>query len=140
VIIALAGLFVVNSQTLRSMALGAIVVVAISILGALTLLPTLMSLLGRRAYSRDRFAELIAYVLRTWRNLPRRRGSTHPDVRASRKTFWERWTAAVTKRPLVTAVLAATVMLTLAVPALSMKWGNGALRQFPENNPTRVGA
>src|SRR5206468_11333164 len=91
VIIALAGLFVVNSQTLRSMAMGAIIVVAISILGALTLLPTLMSMLGRRAYSRDRFAELIAYVLRTWRNLPRRRGSTHPERRAAQKTFWERW-------------------------------------------------
>jgi RND superfamily putative drug exporter len=31
-------------------------------------------------------------------------------------------------------------MLTLAVPALSMQWGNGALRQFPKDNPTRVGA
>jgi uncharacterized membrane protein YdfJ with MMPL/SSD domain len=31
-------------------------------------------------------------------------------------------------------------MLALAIPALSMKWGNGALRQFPEDNPTRVGA
>ncbi|HET9025212.1 MAG TPA: MMPL family transporter, partial [Burkholderiaceae bacterium] len=140
VIIALAGLFVVDSQTLRSMALGAIVVVAISILGALTLLPTLMSLLGRRAYARDRFAVLIAYVLRTWRNLPRRRGSTHPERQAARGTFWQRWTATVTRRPLVTAVLAAGVMLALAVPALSMQWGNGALRQFPADNPTRVGA
>jgi RND superfamily putative drug exporter len=139
VIIALAGLFVVNSQTLRSMALGAIVVVAISILGALTLLPTMMSLLGRRAYARDRFALAIAYVLRSWRNRPRRRGSTHPDRRA-RGGFWERWTALVTKRPLVTAIAAATVMLVLAVPALSMKWGNGALRQFPEGDTTRVGA
>jgi RND superfamily putative drug exporter len=139
VIIALAGLFVVNSQTLRSMALGAIVVVAISILGALTLLPTLMSLLGRRAYARDRFALVIGYVLRTWRNRPRRRGSTHPERRA-RGTFWERWTALVTRRPLVTAVLAASFMLALAIPALSMQWGNGALRQFPKDNPTRVGA
>src|SRR3954451_2485834 len=140
VIISLAGLFVVNSQTLRSMALGAIVVVAISILGALTLLPALMSVMGKRAYSRDRFAVVIAYVLRTWRNLPRRRGSTNPERRAARGTFWQRWTAVVTRRPLITAVLAASVMLTLAIPALSMKWGNGALRQFPEGNPTRVEA
>src|SRR3954452_2896030 len=140
VMVALAGLFVVNSQTLRSMALGAIVVVAISILGALTLLPTLMSLLGKRAYSRDRFADAIAYVLRTWRNLPRRRGSSHPDRVAARGTFWQRWTAVVTKRPLVTAILASAFMLALAVPALSMKWGNGALRQFPQNDTTRVGA
>src|SRR3954452_24688769 len=139
VIIALAGLFVVDSQTLRSMAMGAIVVVAISILGALTLLPTLMGMLGRRAYSRARTAVAVGYVLRTWRNLPCRRGSTHPDRRA-RGTFWERWTAVVTRRPLVTALLASAVMLTIAVPALSMKWGNGALRQFPVNDPTRVGS
>jgi RND superfamily putative drug exporter len=139
VIIALAGLFVVDSQTLRSMALGAIVVVAISILGALTLLPTLMSLLGRRAYARDRFAVAIGYVLRTWRNRPRRRGSTNPERRA-RGGFWQRWTALVTRRPLITALLAASVMLALAIPALSMQWGNGALRQFPADNPTRVGA
>src|SRR4051794_14592818 len=139
VIIALAGLFVVHSQTLRSMALGAIVVVAISILGALTLLPTLMSLLGRRAYARDRFALAIGSLLRTWRNRRRRRGSTHPDRRA-RGSFWERWTAVVTRRPLLTAVMAASVMLALAIPALSMKWGNGALRQFPKTDTTRVGA
>jgi RND superfamily putative drug exporter len=139
VIIALAGLFVVDSQTLRSMAMGAIVVVAISILGALTLLPTLMGLLGRRTYARDRFAIGIAYVLRSWRNLPRRRGSTHPDRRA-RGGFWERWTALVTRRPAVSALAAATVMLVLAIPALSMKWGNGALRQFPQGDSTRVGA
>jgi RND superfamily putative drug exporter len=140
VIISLAGLFVVNSQTLRSMALGAIVVVAISILGALTLLPSLMTMLGRRTYSRDRFADFIAYVLRTWRNLPRRRGSTHPDNRRARGTFWQRWTAVVTRRPGVSASVAAGLMLVLAIPALSMHWGNGALRQFPKNDTTRVGA
>jgi uncharacterized membrane protein YdfJ with MMPL/SSD domain len=139
VIIALAGLFVVDSQTLRSMALGAIVVVAISILGALTLLPSLMSILGRRAYARDRFAIAIAYVLRTWRTRPRRRGSTHPDRRA-RGGFWQRWTAVVTRRPLVSAIAAAAVMLVLAIPALSLEWGNGALRQFPPGDSTRVGA
>jgi uncharacterized membrane protein YdfJ with MMPL/SSD domain len=139
VIIALAGLFVVDSQTLRSMAMGAIVVVAISILGALTLLPTLMTVLGRRAYARDRFALAIGYVLRAWRTRPRRRGSTHPD-RVARGGFWERWTAVVTRRPLVSALGAAAVMLVLAIPALSLEWGNGALRQFPPGNSTRVGA
>ncbi|MEA2424818.1 MAG: putative drug exporter of the superfamily [Thermoleophilaceae bacterium] len=139
VIIALAGLFVVDSQTLRSMAMGAIIVVAISILGALTLLPTLMSVLGRRAYARDRFAVAIGYVLRAWRTRPRRRGSTHPDARA-RGGFWQRWTAVVTRRPLISALGAAAVMLVLAIPALSMQWGNGALRQFAPGDPTRTGA
>jgi RND superfamily putative drug exporter len=121
------------------MAMGAIVVVAISILAALTLLPSLMSMLGRRAYARDRFAIGIAYVLRTWRTRPRRRGSTHPARRA-RGGFWERWTAIVTRRPLLSAIAAAAVMLVLAIPALSLEWGNGALRQFPPGDATRAGA
>jgi uncharacterized membrane protein YdfJ with MMPL/SSD domain len=140
VIISLAGLFVVNSQTIRSMALGAIVVVAISILAALTLLPAMITTLGSRAYARDRFAEAAARVLHVWRTRPRRRGSTHPDYRATRGDFWQRWTSFVTRRPALTAAASAAIMLVLAVPALSMKWGNGALRQFPKDDPTRVGA
>jgi RND superfamily putative drug exporter len=139
VMISLAGLFVVNAQTIRSMALGAIIVVAVSILGALTLLPTLMTLMGRRTYSRDRFASAVAFVLRTWRNMPRRRGSTHPD-RAPRGSFWHRWTERVTRRPGLTAAASAAVMLVLAIPALSLVSKDGALRQFPEGNDTRVGA
>jgi uncharacterized membrane protein YdfJ with MMPL/SSD domain len=48
VIISLAGLWMVDNQALRSMALGAMVVVAIAILVATTLLPALIRLLGYR--------------------------------------------------------------------------------------------
>ncbi len=51
VMLSLAGLYLVHSTTIRSMAMGAIIVVAISILAAVTLLPVLMSVLGRRAYA-----------------------------------------------------------------------------------------
>jgi uncharacterized membrane protein YdfJ with MMPL/SSD domain len=37
-------------------------------------------------------------------------------------------------------VLSAGVLLTLAIPALSLQFGDGALRQFPKGNETRVGA
>ena len=39
VVISLAGLFLIDSKTMRSMAIGAIVVVAIAVLAAMTLLP-----------------------------------------------------------------------------------------------------
>ena len=48
VIISLAGLWMVDNQALRSMALGAMTVVAISILTATTLLPALIAMLGDR--------------------------------------------------------------------------------------------
>ena len=47
-IISLAGLWMVDNQALRSMALGAMTVVAVSILTATTLLPALIAMLGDR--------------------------------------------------------------------------------------------
>jgi uncharacterized membrane protein YdfJ with MMPL/SSD domain len=138
VIISLAGLWLVDSTTIRSMAMGAIIVVAVSILGALTLLPVLMRLLGARAYKRSRIAVVGAVFVKSLRARLRRPGSTHPDAR--RGSFWQRWTERVTRRPVLTATAAAAVLLVLAIPALSLDFGNGALRQFPEGHETRVGA
>ena len=50
VIIALAGLFLIDSKTAHSMAIGAIVVVGVAVLAAVTLLPALIATLGHRAY------------------------------------------------------------------------------------------
>jgi uncharacterized membrane protein YdfJ with MMPL/SSD domain len=136
VILSLAGLYLVDSTTIRSMAMGAIIVVAISILAAVTLLPVLMSVLGRRTYARGRIAVVFVLLVRMARTRRRRPGSTSPSPR---RGFWERWTAVVTARPWVSAIAAAAVLLALAIPALSLHFGNGALRQFPKDNATRVG-
>src|SRR5918992_1237470 len=138
VIISLAGLWLVESTTIRSMAAGAIIVVAVSVLGAVTLLPVLMRLLGTRAYKRSRLAVVTAVFFKSLRARSRRPGSTHPDAR--RGGFWERWTDRVTRRPGLAAALSAGVLLVMAIPALSLDFGNGALRQFPEGHETRVGA
>jgi uncharacterized membrane protein YdfJ with MMPL/SSD domain len=138
VMLSLAGLYLVDSTTIRSMAMGAIIVVAVSILAAVTLLPVLMSVFGRRAYARGRIAVVASLLVRMARTRRRRPGST---TEARRKVgFWERWTNAVTRRPWVSALGTATVLLALAIPALSLDFGNGALRQFPTDNETRVGA
>ena len=136
VILSLAGLWLVDSTTIRSMAMGAIIVVAISILAAVTFLPVLMNLLGKRAYARGRLGVLAGLLWRMVRTRRRRPGST----RKERVGFWERWTAVVTRRPWISALAASAVLLALAVPALSLDFGNGALRQFPEGHETRVGA
>src|SRR5918997_635032 len=138
VILSLAGLWLVDSTTIRSMAMGAIIVVAISILAAVTLLPVLMNVLGRRAYARGRLSVIAGLLVRLARTRRRRPGSTRDGRR--RAGVWERWTAAVMKRPGLSALAAAAVLLALAVPALSLEFGNGALRQFPEGHEVRVGA
>jgi len=138
VMISLAGLFMVNSTTIRSMAMGAIVVVAISILAAVTLLPALMGLLGRRAYARGRLAVLGGLIVRSLRWRRRRPGRTDPAN--TKPGFWQRWTNGVMRHPVIAALGSSAILLALAVPALSLEWGDGALRQFPKDNETRVGA
>jgi RND superfamily putative drug exporter len=136
VIVSLAGLYMVNTTAIRSMALGAILVVAVSMLAAATLLPVLIKLLGHRAYARGRVFQALQLAFRS--RSPRRRGSTHPDAPPA-LPFWQRWTAAVMRRPVLSLVGATSILIVLAVPALSMHTGEGALRQFPAGNETRVG-
>src|SRR3954468_7083372 len=138
VMVALAGLFLIDASTIRSMAMGAIVVVAVSVLAATTLLPVLMSMFGRRAYARGRTAIVGGLVFRGLRNMRRRPGPTHPS--RARTPFWERWAARVMRHPLIAATASAALLLALAIPALSLTFGDGALRQFPHGNETRVGA
>jgi RND superfamily putative drug exporter len=136
VMVSLAGLFLVDSTTIRSMALGAIVVVAVSILAALTFLPVLMRVLGQRAYTRGRPAVVVSLLSR---NLRRRRpGSVSPGKATG--AFWQRWTERVTRRPVLAAALSAGALVVLAIPAPSLEFGDGALRQFPQGDDTRIGA
>jgi uncharacterized membrane protein YdfJ with MMPL/SSD domain len=128
VIVSLAGLWMIDNNAVRSMALGAILVVAVSLLASATLLPALITTLGPRAYAPSkRFIAFSAWIgrLRGWR--------------PNRVPFWDRWTARVMRRPVVSLLLASAVLLTLAVPALSLRMGSGALRQFPAGNETRTG-
>jgi RND superfamily putative drug exporter len=130
VIISLAGLFLIDSTMMHSMAVGAIVVVAIAILAAVTLLPAVIQIFGRRVYERGRVIGAIGDRLR--RLLPKR------ERPADAPTFWDRWTGVVMRRPVVFAILSAALMLLIAVPALSLKWGTAALAQLPSDNETRL--
>jgi RND superfamily putative drug exporter len=134
VIISLAGLWMVHNQALRSMALGAMVVVAIAILVATTLLPALIRLLGHRVEAGGVAWHALRGVRLVWRKR-RRRGSTNPE----RPSFWESWTTRVMRRPVLSIVAVAAVLLTLALPVLDMETGNGAIEQFPPDHDARVG-
>ncbi|MBS1869474.1 MAG: MMPL family transporter [Actinobacteria bacterium] len=131
VIVSLAGLFIVDTMSVRSMALGAILVVAVSVLAATTLLPALISLAGRRAWEPGRVVGSVT----GW--LPRRRARR--GAQDAPGAFWARWTGAIMRRPVLAAAGAAAVLLALAVPALQLHISNGALQQFPKDHETRVG-
>src|ERR671916_466697 len=90
VIASLAGLLLVDTTALRSMALGSILVVAVSVLTASTLLPALISLLGHRAHEPGR---LLGHIAVARRARPSRRPPATPRCSPPRR-------AARARRPL----------------------------------------
>ena len=126
VIASLAGLFLVNTTALRSMAIGAILVVSVAMLAAATLLPVLISLLGKRAWAPGGIVGSVL-ALRRRRTLP-------PE-----KTFWGRWTRRVMARPVIAVVASSAVLLALAAPALDLGSKSGALDQLPDGHEAKAG-
>jgi uncharacterized membrane protein YdfJ with MMPL/SSD domain len=125
VIASLMGLWVIPVGTLRSMAVGAILVVAVAVIASVTLLPALISLLGAR---RIGAASFVTRIGRRW-----------PRPRATRRLSWDSWTRAVTGHPVVSIAVAGGFLLVLCIPVLSMKTSTGALPQLSRTDDTRVG-
>jgi uncharacterized membrane protein YdfJ with MMPL/SSD domain len=139
VIVSLAGLWMVDNQALRSMALGAMVVVAVSILAATTLLPALIAMLGDRVLP----GGIVASALRFVKHRLLRRPAPADDVASvtpdAGSPFWRAWTARVMARPWVAVIGVSSVLLFLAIPLLSIATGTQALTQFPKSSDVRVG-
>ena len=118
VMVGLAGLTFTGLGVFTSMALGAIMVVAIAAVGSVTVLPALLALLGDRI---DRG--------RMW---PRRRR------RAGSLGAWQRLATVITARPR-TSMLATVVLLgALSLPVLGMRTGDPGVRDLPVTNAVRV--
>jgi len=120
VIVSLASIWIVPVRAVQSMALAAIMVVAVTIAATVTLLPALLAIVGRRINSG---------------RIGRRRRSTSPASTG----FWQRWTAGVMRRPLLCFTGAAALLIALTIPALSMVTQNRALEQLPRSTDVRVG-
>src|SRR3954452_1772042 len=110
VIVALLSLAVVDIPLVTTLGYTAALVVAVAVVAAVTLLPALMAIVGDRI---DR--------LRV--PLPHRKQDDHPHG-------WLRWGQFVARPPLPAASTALVVLVALALPALSLYFGqqdNGAL-------------
>jgi RND superfamily putative drug exporter len=117
VIASMAGLYLIGDATFNSLATGAILVVAIAVLGSITVLPALLVKLGRWV-DRPRVPLL-------WR-LNRRIGSGGISGRVL---------APVLRHPAVALAVSGGVVLLLAVPALGMKIHSGNLETLPASIP-----
>ena len=136
VIVSLAGLWMVDNQALRSMALGAMTVVAVSILTATTLLPALIAMLGDRVMPGGIVARVLRFFKHTVFRRPRPVAATPATAGPG---FWDRWARRVMERPILAVTGSAAVLLLLASPVLSMETGTAALEQFPKDSDVRVG-
>jgi uncharacterized membrane protein YdfJ with MMPL/SSD domain len=136
VIISLAGLWMVDNQALRSMALGAMTVVAVSILTATTLLPALIAMLGDRVLP----GGIVGRVERFFRRRFYRRRTAEDYAAAGTNRFWSAWTERVMARPWTAIIGVSAVLLFLASPLISIETGTEALGQFPKDSDVRVGS
>ena len=132
VIVSLAGLWMVHNQALRSMALGAMVVVAVSILTAITLLPVLISMLGDRVMPGGVVARVLSFLRRRVFRRPERPAAERPG-------FLGKLDAPRHGPSLAVGAWVQLVLLMLAIPLLSIETGTQALRQFPKGSDVRIG-
>jgi uncharacterized membrane protein YdfJ with MMPL/SSD domain len=115
VMVAMAGMFMTGDATFASFGLSTILVVAVAMLGSLTVLPALLSKLGDRV---DR----LRVPLFGWRR--RRNGDSR---------VWAAIVDRVLRRPLLSAVLAGGVLLALAAPALQLRMANPGPDSYPRS-------
>jgi uncharacterized membrane protein YdfJ with MMPL/SSD domain len=118
VMTAMAGLFLTGEPVFESFAIATIAVVAIAMIGSLTVLPALLSRLGDRV---DRGRVPLVGRLRR-------------DDGEGR--IWGAIINGVLRKPLLSAVLAGGLLVALAIPALQMRMVKPGPDTFPQSLPT----
>jgi putative drug exporter of the RND superfamily len=122
-VIAMFGMFIVPSSIMRSLAVGAILVGAVSVAAALTLLPALLGLLG------DRVDALRIPLI----------GSRSTEAANPEGRFWGAIVRRVLRRPGLSLALSVAVLLALAAPIFGMTTGTSGVSALPERFESRQG-
>ena len=117
VMVAMAGMYFTGSSTFSSFATGTIIVVAVAMIGSITVLPALLSKLGDNV-EKGRIPFL--HRLRS---------------RGGESRFWSAILERVLRRPVISAVAATAVLLVLAFPAFSLKTGVPGTDTLPRDLP-----
>jgi len=117
VIAALAGLFVLTDVTFDSLATGAILVVAVAVLGSITVLPALLVKLGR------------------WVDRPRIPLLWRLTQRVGTGAISGRILGPVVRRPAVALLVAGLAVVALGVPALTMRTNQAGAETLPRDIP-----
>ncbi|MBV9417306.1 MAG: MMPL family transporter [Solirubrobacterales bacterium] len=118
VMIAMAGMLFSGDKTFESFSFATMIVVAVAMIGSLTVLPAVLSKLGDRV-EKGR----IPLLGRLRRN-------------AGENRVWSALLTPVLRHPAVAAVLAAGLLAVLAVPTLKLHTAQSGLQSLPRSAPT----
>ncbi len=115
VMVAMAGMLFTGDKTFMGFGIATMMVVAVAVLGSLTVLPAMLAALGDKV---DRLRVPFIHRLR------------RPDGGGR---MWSAVLDRVLRRPLLSAVVAGGLLLALAVPALQMRIATPGLDTMPQN-------
>jgi uncharacterized membrane protein YdfJ with MMPL/SSD domain len=115
VIIAMAGMYLGGAPTFASFATGTIVVVAVSMIGSVTVLPAVLSWLGDRV-EKGRLP-LVGRL----------------KARLAQASPWSRVVDVVLRRPVVSVLISGGLLVALALPALHIHTAVPGLETFPRD-------
>jgi len=119
VIIALMGMVLLGLSFLYGVAMAVAVAVLFTMIAALTLLPALLTIVGRRV-DRLRIPGL---------------GSRSPST--AEDTRWFRWSREIQRRPVLSAALSGALLLALCIPTLSLRLGSNDAGTDPAGSTTK---
>jgi uncharacterized membrane protein YdfJ with MMPL/SSD domain len=117
VMVAMAGMFLTGDKIFASLATATIAVVAMAVLGSLTVLPALLCRFG------DKVERLRVPGLRRLRS---------DDGRGR---FWGAIVDRVMRRPVLSAALSGGLLVALAIPATQLRLQSGGPDSFPQSLP-----
>jgi putative drug exporter of the RND superfamily len=117
VVVAMAGMFLAGEATFASLAVGTILVVSVAVAGSVTVLPALLSILGR------------------WVDRPRIPLLWRLRSRDGQSRFWPAVLRPVLARPAVALGAGVAILGGVALPALGMNLANPGIDDLPRNQP-----
>jgi uncharacterized membrane protein YdfJ with MMPL/SSD domain len=117
VMIAMAGMYLAGAPTFQSFATGTILVVAVSVVGSLTVLPAVLSKLGDRV------------------DKGRVPGVARLKARAARNGLWSRTVDRVLRHPLRSAAISGGLLVALALPTFTMETSVPGVDGLPQDLP-----
>lgn len=117
VIVAMAALYLSNDLIFSSLATGSILVVAVAVLGSLTVLPALLAKLGR------------------WIDRPRVPILWRLNGRSNEPRLWPALLRPVLRHPAITLTLAVAALLAMAYPALGLQLKSADIDDYPRSIP-----